>query len=110
MTRIEKIEQKYKRRRNRKWIIWIIASFIITLNLSAQASPKTAADLDRYVSVTVTPGDTLWEIAEDVNALYYQNTMDPRKIVEHMTEVNQIQSVVIQEGQTLKVSMSLGEH
>lgn len=107
MTRIEKIEQKYKRRRTYRFIVWIIASLLITVTLTAQASPKTAADLERYVTVTVSPGDTLWEIAENVNERYYQNQLDPRKIVNHMTELNDIHSVVIHEGQHLKVSVTL---
>jgi LysM repeat protein len=48
--------------------------------------------------VTVLPGDTLWSIAGQVAP-----GRDPRRVVEHLRDVNHLTSVSLTPGQTLKV-------
>ncbi len=107
MTKLQLIELKHKEKRRHKFVVWIIASLLIMLSLSTYATPKTAGDLDTYVTVTVSTGDTLWEIADHVNQLYYENQLNLNDLVEHLKSVNHLRSVVIQEGQELKVSTNI---
>lgn len=73
--------------------------------------PKTAADLPHYTEVTVASDDTLWAIANRVNEMYYHNELNVKQIIEHLQNTNHLRSVVIHEGQTLKVATNLeNEH
>lgn len=110
MTTIQRIEQKHNKKRRSRFLIWIMALSIVILSLSAQASPKSEADVIQYTTLTVSAGDTLWELAQDVNKMYYQNELNIRELVAHMRETNNLNSVVIIEGQTLKVATNLDTH
>jgi LysM repeat protein len=107
MTTIKRIEQKHNQKRRNRFLIWIMALSIVILSLSAQADPKTEQDLIQYATLTVTAGDTIWGLAEDVNQMYYQNEMNMRDLVTHIQDTNDLNSVVIIEGQTLKVATNL---
>lgn len=110
MTTIQRIEQKHNEKRRSRFLIWIMTLSIVILSLSAQASPKSEQDIIQYTTLTVSAGDTLWELAEDVNQMYYQNELNIRELVTHMRETNNLNSVVIIEGQTLKVATNLNGH
>lgn len=107
MTTIQRIERKYNQKRRSRFLVWIIAVAILVLGISAQASPKTQEDIIAYTTLTVSAGDTIWELAEDVNLLYYENQLDMHDLVKHIRDVNGLNSVVIIEGQTLKVATNL---
>lgn len=109
MTTIKRIEQKHNQKRKSRFIIWVIVALVILLSIQAQAAPKTEIDIQQYTILTVSAGDTIWELAEDVNRLYYQNQLDLHDLVKHIREVNHLNSVVIREGQTLKVATNFEE-
>lgn len=107
MRSLKTIEKKYQQKRKHKFFVWVIACLIFVFSFSAQAMPKTAADLPQYTQVTVGHDDTLWAIANRVNALYYDNTLNVKQIITHLQSTNSLRSVVIHEGQVLKVATNL---
>jgi nucleoid-associated protein YgaU len=58
-----------------------------------------AATAQRYVTVTVHPGDTLWSIA----AAHAGETADVQEIVDRMAEANRLHSGNLQPGQHLRI-------
>lgn len=107
MTSIQRIEQKHNQKRRSRFLVWIIAVAVIVLTISAQAAPKTEQDLVQFTTLTVSEGDTIWELAEDINRIYYENTYSMHDLVKHIRDTNHLNSVVIIEGQTLKVATNL---
>lgn len=107
MSSLKTIEKKYQHKRKHKFFIWVIACLIFVFSFSAQAMPKSAADLPQYTQVTVGQDDTLWAIANRVNALYYDNELNVKQLIVHLQNTNELRSVVIHEGQVLKVSTNL---
>lgn len=107
MSSLKTIEKRYQKKRKNKFFIWVIACLIFVFTFSAQAMPKTAADLPQYTEVTVAHDDTLWAIANRVNELYYHDQMNIKQLIEHMQTTNNLRSVVIHEGQVLKVATNL---
>ncbi len=110
MTTIQRIEQKHNKKRRTRFLIWIMTLSVVILSLSAQAAPKSEKDVIQYTTLTVSAGDTIWGLAADINELYYQNELSMRALVNHIKEVNELKSVVIIEGQTLKVAINLESH
>lgn len=108
MTTIQRIEQKHNKKRRTRFLIWIMTLSLVILSLSAQAAPKSEKDMVQYTTLTVSAGDTIWGIAADINHIYYQNEFSMHSLVNHIKEVNELNSVVIIEGQTLKVATNLG--
>jgi len=73
------------------------ALLLLVARLSAGSTPSAPA-LPAGTVVTVQPGDTLWSIAQRA-----EPNADPRLVVNHLREVNHLNSVTISPGQTLKV-------
>lgn len=109
MTNIQRIEKKHIQKRRTRLTIWVVLVAIILLSLGAQANTPKEEDKIHYTTLIVSEGDTLWDLAEDINQLYYSNEFDLNDLVKHMREVNQLNSVVINVGQELSVAMDLPE-
>jgi LysM repeat protein len=58
-----------------------------------------AATTQRYVTVTVRPGDTLWAIA----AAHARPSADLQEVVDEVSAANHLQSGTIQPGQHLRI-------
>ncbi len=65
---------------------------------SALASLDSAAPGASFATVTVSPGDSLWSIAEDVAP-----AADPRDVVDAIVRLNAIEGGAIQAGQSLAI-------
>ncbi len=107
MTSIQRIERKYNQKRKTRITIWVVVLAIILLSLSAQANTPKEEDKIHYTTLIVSEGDTLWDLAIDINKLYYNNQYDLHDLVKHMREINHLNSVVINKGQALIVAMDL---
>jgi LysM repeat protein len=57
-----------------------------------------AAGTQRYTTVTVSSGDTLWSIAAA-----HSNRTDVEETIDRITEANHLQAAVLQPGEHLKV-------
>lgn len=64
---------------------------------------STATVTDDYISYEVMAGDTIWDIANEVN----QSGMDTRKVVYAICHINNIQPEAIQPGMVLTVPVDL---
>ncbi|MFL6162309.1 MAG: LysM peptidoglycan-binding domain-containing protein [Jatrophihabitantaceae bacterium] len=73
------------------------ALLLLTARLSAGSAPNAPA-LPAGSTVTVQSGDTLWSIAQRA-----EPHSDPRLVVDHLRQVNHLNSVVLSPGQTLKL-------
>ncbi|HEY6450573.1 MAG TPA: LysM peptidoglycan-binding domain-containing protein [Candidatus Cybelea sp.] len=58
-----------------------------------------AASTQRYVSVTVRPGDTLWSIA----AAHAQRSSDLQEVVDRISDANRLKAGALQPGQHLRI-------
>lgn len=58
-----------------------------------------AASAERYVTVTVRPGDTLWSIA----ATHAAPSADLQEVVDRISDANHLQSGTIQPGEHLRI-------
>ena len=96
MTRRFRIKSK-----SRFLIFLLICMFILTgaFNTMTGAYDALASDSPQgYISVNVTAGDTLWNIAEN----YMPSDMDTREAVYIIKKVNNIDSTV-RDGQTILI-------
>jgi LysM repeat protein len=60
-----------------------------------------AATAQRYVTVTVQPGDTLWAIA----AAHSRPSSDVQELVDEISNANRLRSGTIQPGQHLRIPL-----
>lgn len=58
-----------------------------------------AATTQRYVTVTVRPGDTLWSIA----AAHSRASADMQEVVDRISDANRLQGGTIQPGEHLRI-------
>jgi len=58
-----------------------------------------AASAQRYASITVRPGDTLWSIA----AAHTAPSSDLQEVVDRISDANHLQSGTIQPGEHLRI-------
>lgn len=72
--------------------------FAVISGGSAIASLDAGAPADSFVTVTVSTGDTLWSIAEDVAP-----QADPRDVVDAIVRLNALDGASIAAGQSLAI-------
>jgi predicted Zn-dependent protease len=89
-------------RRKRFTLMPAIALAGLTLMVALPMLSSTrlyAASAQRYVTVTVHPGDTLWSIA----AAHAAPSSDLQEVVDQISAVNHLQSGTIQPGEHLRI-------
>lgn len=80
------------------FILTIAAAFLITMfTSSAQAASNLPQGVET-VAVTVIPGDSLWDLAREYAVGY-----DVNAAMEHITEINALDSSEIRVGDTLEI-------
>ncbi len=79
-----------------------LLSLLLFIGIRLAPSDVSAHDQVEYASVTVAPGDTLWDIASQ----YRPVGVDIRAFVDHIQSLNGLRSPLIQPGQVLKVPTS----
>ncbi len=67
-----------------------------------QAPARSASGPPEVVTVVVQPGDTLWEIADQLAP----DTADLRAVVSELVEFNRLRSKVLKPGQVLAVPLA----
>ncbi|MDN5746444.1 MAG: LysM peptidoglycan-binding domain-containing protein [Nocardioidaceae bacterium] len=78
----------------------VVAAVALTLAAGSAATGQ-GGDSGAVEVVTVAPGDTLWGLASDVAASTGQD--DVRDVMEHIQELNTLDSSVVFAGQQLRV-------
>jgi LysM repeat protein len=76
----------------------LLGALLLLVARVSAGSAQSAPALPAGTVVTVQPGDTLWSIAQRA-----EPNADPRLVVDHLREVNHLNSVTLSPGQTLKV-------
>ncbi len=77
-----------------------LAALSLMVALPALSSMRLyAATAQRYATVTVHPGDTLWAIA----AAHAGDSADVQEIVDRITEANHLRGGEIQPGEHLRI-------
>jgi hypothetical protein len=69
---------------------------------TALATRDGGAPAGTFETVTVTPGDSLWSIAEEMAP-----TRDPRDVVDEIVRLNALDSVELTAGQSLSIPVEL---
>jgi LysM repeat protein len=77
-----------------------LAALGLTVALPTLSSVRLyAATTQRYATVTVRPGDTLWSIA----ATHAAPTADVQEVVDRISDANHLQTGTLQPGQHLRI-------
>lgn len=77
-----------------------LAALSLTVALPALSSMRLyAATAQRYATVTVHPGDTLWSIA----SARAGQSADVQEVVDRITEANHLKAATLQPGQRLRI-------
>lgn len=76
-------------------IVVLLAALGVGGSMAAAGSPGTAAT---FQHVTVDPGESLWQIAEEIAP-----KSDPRDVVQAIVDLNQLQSAVVYAGESLAI-------
>lgn len=91
-----------KRRRFTLMPVITLAALSLMVTIPALSSMHLyAAGAQRYATVMVRPGDTLWAIASSHTA----STGDVQDTIDRISEVNHLDSASLVPGQRLKVPM-----
>jgi len=77
-------------------------AFAIISGGSALATRDAGAPAGTFETVTVTSGDTLWSIAEEVAP-----GRDPRDVVDEIVRLNALETVEVRAGQSLSIPADL---
>lgn len=88
-------------RRKRFTLMPVIALAVLSLMVALPALSNTrlyAASAQRYVTVTVHPGDTLWSIAAA-----HTGDGDVQESIDRISEANHISGAALQPGQHLRI-------
>lgn len=86
-------------RRIRTVVLLVILMVVAGIGISEAYEPT------KTIQMTVGNGDTLWQIASNVNAEYYQDRKDPRELVYEISSYNQLDSAMIYPGQELEIPL-----
>lgn len=84
-------------------LVIIGLTILLTISISNTAFSKSE---QRYKTITVSSGDTLWSIAEDVKdkSLNYSDK-EIREVVYDLKEINCLKSSSLQIGQNIQIPM-----
>ena len=82
-------------------VIALAALMLIVAIPTLSSTRLYAATTQRYVNVTVAPGDTLWSIA----AAQSGDTADVQDTIDRITAVNHLHSATLQPGQRLRIPL-----
>jgi nucleoid-associated protein YgaU len=97
------IEEKTTVRKRRNITLMpVIALATLSLMVAVPALSSNrlyAASAQRYVTITVHPGDTLWSIA----AAHTGDSSDVQESIDRITAVNHLHSPALQPGQHLRI-------
>ena len=95
LKKLMKMSEKYIKIAFKVLAIVSVSIFLITsLGLISSGQDKT-----KLVQVKVDHGDTLWKIADN----YYDNNVDLRKMIFRIKKINNLNSAMLQPGQSLKI-------
>ena len=90
------------RRRKRITLMPLIALAALSLTVTLptlSAVHLHAATAQRYATVTVNPGDTLWSIA----AAHTGNSADVQETIDRISQANHLQAATLQPGEHLRI-------
>ncbi|MGZ3505200.1 MAG: LysM peptidoglycan-binding domain-containing protein [Vulcanimicrobiaceae bacterium] len=77
-----------------------LASLSLMVSLPALSSMRLyAAGAQHFTTVTVRPGDTLWQIA----AAHTDSAADVQETIDRISEVNHLQAGALQPGEQLRI-------
>ncbi len=92
------MNRRYALKNKRRFYLFMII-VIITVSSSALAAGVQGADTDdRYISVVVETGDTLWDLARE-----YKTSGDLRQYIREVEKINNLTDSLIYEGDVLKM-------
>ncbi|MFW6377408.1 MAG: cell division suppressor protein YneA [bacterium] len=97
-----KVQNSYRKEENKssKNInVIMVFTFIIIIILFIGINTQSSESLE-YTIITVEKGETLWSIVKTYNLVENQ---DPRAIICQIKNINNLNDVVLQPGQNLKV-------
>ncbi len=92
------MNKRYVLKNRRRFYLFVIMVTIIVSSAALAAGVQGADTGDKYISVVVEPGDTLWDLACE-----YKNSGDLRQYIREVEEINNLTDSMIYEGDILKL-------
>lgn len=93
------IKNSYCLRKKRNLSGKILLSLIILFMILFFAITTYGSKPAEYNIITIKEGDTLWSIVN----LYNKKNMDPRKMISDIKRLNNLDDVILQPGQKIKI-------
>lgn len=92
------MNKRYVLKNKRRFYLFVIMVTIV-ISFSALAAAVNGADTcDKYISVVVKSGDTLWDLAKE-----YRSSGDLRQYIREVEKINNLKDSLIYEGDVLKM-------
>lgn len=89
----------YRLTRRGRLVVFLLAfAVVVAVGVAFAGGSMATGEPEATETVVVEPGQTLWEIASDLGG-----GDDTRAMVRHLVELNDLDSVVLDAGQTLAV-------
>lgn len=106
-----RISKKSRKQSNSRTLVFlfILISIFFLFGTKSTASSNIENPVSMYTTVEVTEGDTLWDIASQINKDFYNGEANIKSLIEHIKTENHIKSIVIRSGEQLKVAVNLEE-
>lgn len=87
-------------------ISFILFLFFMTAGIILNSFDVMGEEVSSYVTVEVEEGDTVWEIAKEVNNNFFDHKKDTRTISFAISEENNLDNYFIYPGQKLVVPIN----
>jgi len=99
MMEVACMSRRYVLKNKKRFYLFVIILSIIFSSVAFAANVKGEDTLtDKYISVVVKKGDTLWDIARK-----YNQSGDVRKYIRKVERINNLTDSLIYEGDVLKL-------
>ena len=99
MYYIERKSYTYAEKNNKKMVTSLLITGLILVIMTLMALSSYGSKPIKYDEIVIKNGDTLWGIVETIN----KNNEDPRKLIGNIKRINNLDNVVLQPGQIIKV-------
>lgn len=87
-------------------ISFLLFLFFFIIGVACNSFDVMGEEISDYITIEVESGDTVWDIAKEINDEFFDHKMDTRKISYAISEENNLEDYFIYPGQKLLVPLN----